>query len=108
MHKHALKEFDTKKDRFTKTQLEQLLNRYNWEPADLVDESSTYYRENYADTSLDREDLMNVIQNHPEVIKTPIAMYRDKAFFQNSAYDFIKEEMEFNGINPKHANKDEV
>ena len=104
---HKLKELDVSKETLTELQLEILSDKFGAKPRDLIDKTSEYYKEHYADKDVDREDILKIIKNNPGLLNTPIAVYKGKAHFLDSPYDFIRKDLGNSGIKSRHGNEQE-
>lgn len=104
---HAVKEIDVQKNTLTELQFEMLADKFDLDPYELIDDKSEVFKEKYADSDLEPSDILKIMKNNPEMIKTPIAVYHDNGRIMGSAYEFIKDDMFQNGINSENANKEE-
>jgi len=91
-HLH-IKEFDLYEDDFSEFQIEEIIQRLNIQPSELINKNSKLYLEKYSDKELGHKDILKVLSQKPEMIKTPIALYHDHARFVGTGYEFIKEDM---------------
>jgi len=91
-HYHV-KALDVRKHTFTEWQLEEILERLEMEPDDLINQRSAVYLEEYVGVELSREDVLKAIRKHTDLIRTPVAIYHDTARLIGSSYEFIKKEM---------------
>lgn len=104
---YVLKERDTRKERFTETQLKGIANKLGVTPVDLIEKKSELYKEKYRDADLDEHDVLMLIKQEPEILRTPIVLYHDYAEFVDSKYEFVKRGMASPDITSKQANKEE-
>jgi arsenate reductase-like glutaredoxin family protein len=96
-----VKEINVYKDKITEQQFMDIARRLNVNPAELFDRQSEEYREKYADTKLSKDDVLKILKHNSSILRTPIAMYHDQAYFVQSPYDFVKTGLAFKGINPE-------
>jgi len=98
---YKVKEINVYKDKITEQQFMDLANRLNVQPKELFDKQSDDYKEKYTGTELSKDDVLKILKHTPSILKTPIAVYHDKAYFVQSPYDFVKTGLAFNGIDPE-------
>lgn len=102
---HVLNEKDVMNGILTKTQLAEIAKDMNVEVSDLVDKNSEYYMQNLKNSSFSEDELTTLMVKHPEIIKTPIAYMGSKVFFVGSAYDFVNEDFDIEGVKSRKANR---
>lgn len=95
---HNVRVFDIQTDRFTETQLEEIVNFMDIDPKELIDVKSDTFQKEYANVDLTREGVISVLSLKPKLMRTPIAIYQDRSRFVGSAYEFIKEDMANVGV----------
>ncbi|HET8858615.1 arsenate reductase family protein, partial [Marivirga sp.] len=71
------------------------------------DENNDYYKDKIEGKDFDDNDLLQLLKEHPQLIKTPIIVSEKTAKFIKSAYDFNEMGMAFKEIQNKFANKGE-
>lgn len=103
----VLKERDTRKEPFTETQLKRIADKLGVTSLDLIDKKSELYQAKYRDADLAEHDVLMLIKQEPDILRTPIVLYSDYAEFVDSKYDFVKRGMASPDITSKHANKEE-
>ena len=103
----VLKERDTRRETFTERQLKGIADKLGVTPFDLIDKKSDLYRRKYRDVSLSEDDVLTVIKQEPELLRTPIVLYHDHGSFVDSKYEFVKVGLATPDITSKHANKEE-
>lgn len=105
---HKVREVDVAKEQLTEQQLMDLAYRLDKSPEDLMDKQSSPYKKEYAGKNLDEEDILKSIRRTPHLLKTPIAVFHDKAYVVASPYDFVKKGMRVEGIKERvdEKNKD--
>ncbi len=98
--KYKLKELDVKKDNITEQQFLDLTYRLKIPPIDLFDEQSQTYQENMKGVKLDKEDIVKAVKRTPSLLKTPILVLQDDAFFVESPYALVRKGLVEEGIKP--------
>jgi len=88
-----VKELDTQNDTITELQLEALAEKLGVRAHELVDQNSKAYKDNYKDTMLSPPVMLSVLKQNLDMLRTPVAVYPDRAEFVDSSYKFIKEGM---------------
>lgn len=101
-----VKEIDVYRDKITEQQYMDLASRLNVAPNELFDKLSDEFKEKYAGAELSEDDVLKILKHTPSILRTPIAVYHDKAYFVQSPYDFVKTGLAFKGIDPEMS-KDE-
>jgi len=91
---HKIKEVDLQKDSFTETQIKQIADMLQVEPVSLLDPNSDLYKSDYSKVKLSRSGALKVMAARPELIKTPIALYNDRAVPIGSPYQLVKQDLE--------------
>jgi arsenate reductase len=104
---YKLREVDIKKDAFTETQLKEIANKLGVNPMDLVDRQSDIFKDKYKNSSMNENDVLTVLSHEPDIMRTPIVLYKDKGAFVDSKYEFVKRGMASPDITSEHANKEE-
>lgn len=90
---HKLQTIDITKEHITETQLAELADQLGVEVRELVDEQSALYKDNFAGKDFEDGEILRVLAQNLEMLKTPIALKDEKAFFVTASYDFIKQDM---------------
>lgn len=90
---HKLQTIDITKEHITETQLAELADQLGVNVRELIDEQSALYKDNFADKDFEDGEILRVLVQNLEMLKTPIALKDEKAFFVTSSYDFIKQDM---------------
>lgn len=98
---YKLKEIDLSKEKLTGQQFMDLTYRLKVPPLDLFDKQADTFMQNLKGVKLSKEDILKTVKHTPSVVKTPIAVFYNKAYFVSSAYDFVKQGLEVEGINPE-------
>lgn len=66
------------KNHITKVELIDIINKLNIQPIDLVRKSESIYKEKYKDSSLTKEQHINMMLENPILIERPIFINGDK------------------------------
>lgn len=104
---HVIKDVDVKEDTISEQQLKNIAYKLNVSVDKMIDTKSMEYRNMVKEKDLDEEDVLTAIKKNPNLLRTPIAIYKDKAFLVNSAYDFVNHDMAVSGITPNHRDSDD-
>lgn len=90
---HKLQTIDVTKEHITETQLVELAQQLGVGIHDLVDTHSALYKDNYENKDFEDAELVRVLSQNLEMLKTPIALKEGEASFVTASYDFIKQDM---------------
>jgi len=82
---YEVKEVNIRKDKLSQLQLTSIADRLGVEPEDLLKDSADK-------TSLDAHDFLDYLKSNLTELKTPIAVYKNKAKFIGTQYEMIKED----------------
>ena len=104
VQKYTVNERNIDKNPLTETQLNQVANDMGLQILDLIDKKSDAYLNEIKDQRFSNEEMMKIVKQHPEILKTPIAMLNNTVFFVHSAYDFVNKGIEIEGIKNKSGN----
>lgn len=104
---YVVKEFDIQNDALTETQLKEIANRLKVPTQELIDKNSDVYKDKFADANFEEEDLLVALKQEPDLMRTPIVLFRDGGEFVESKFDFMKKDMKFNDGKSSRANKEE-
>ena len=74
---------------------------------DLINTNNDYYQDILKGKEFDEDDLLTLIKDHPQIVKTPILESKASAKFIKSPYDFNELDMAFKEIKSEYANKGE-
>ncbi|MBK6263560.1 hypothetical protein JKA74_00820 [Marivirga sp. S37H4] len=107
LDKHYINEVDIYKQTLTERQLAELAGKLNVHVGELLDEESEFYKDNLTDSQLETNDILVLIKNNPDILKTPIVEYGKSADFVGSAYDFNNIDLEFESNKDELSNRDE-
>ncbi|UII24124.1 arsenate reductase family protein [Fulvivirga ligni] len=100
----ALNDKDVNKVKITETQLAEIADDMGVAVVQLVDENSEYYMNELKGKSINDSELTTILSKNPQAIKTPIAYLGKKAFFVDSAYSFVKQGIEIEGVKSEKGN----
>ncbi|KYG78604.1 hypothetical protein EV198_1454 [Roseivirga ehrenbergii] len=104
VQKYTVNDRNIDKNPLTETQLNQVANDMGLQILDLIDKKSDAYLNEIKDQRFSNEEMMKIVKQHPEILKTPIAMLNNTVFFVHSAYDFVNKGIEIEGIKSKSGN----
>lgn len=103
---HQMKDIDLNQDQLTETQIKELSQKMGIEPKELIDKQSTEYLKYFSTTELTDNSTLKALKQNPAMMKTPIAIYHDRAEFVGTPYEFIKKDMNVKS-NDLQQNKNE-
>ena len=89
----VIKEIDVRSHVFTESQFEQIAEKLHLTLADLVDRESPTFIKEYINVKLTDEDILIALKKNGDLIKTPLALYKNEGRIINSSYELIKEGM---------------
>ena len=90
-NKSIVNGIDITKTRVSQTDWSQMAEMLNIKIHDLIDETSKFIKEKTkSDVDLDDFDALKIIQNNPEIVTKPIAIYKDKIIQANHENDLLK------------------
>lgn len=98
---------DISKDHLTQTQIAELAEKMNMSIADLVNTNHEDYINDYKNKDLPDTEWLKLLEEKPELLRTPIAMTSSKTFIVEDPYTFVNRDMDNGGIKNETANKDE-
>ncbi len=107
LDQHYINAIDLDKEVMTERQWAELATKLNVAVKDLIDENNAYYKDELEGKDFDDNDLLHIIKDHPQIIKTPIIDAAKYARFIKSPYDFNEMDMAFAEIKKNLANKRE-
>src|SRR5690606_31775501 len=105
LNKHKINELDITKNKLTSTQLAELAQKLNVPIIDLFDKRSSFFRDNVAGNDMGEEDLLTILKEETDCLKTPIMVYADKAVVLDSKYDTNTIDLAIEGIKNYDRNK---
>ncbi|RXJ44282.1 arsenate reductase family protein [Gelidibacter gilvus] len=89
-HGLPLEKIDLLKTPLTGTQITELAKRLGLNIEELVNQQHYKYRKKFTAQSFTSEDWITVIQNHPEIMKQPIALRGNKTILVETPTDIIR------------------
>lgn len=107
LDQHFINAIDLSKETLTERQWAEIAQKLNVTIQELIDENNDYYQDELKGKEFDEHDLLRLIKDHPQIIKTPIIDSEKHAKFIKSPYDFNEMDMAFNEIKKHLANKGE-
>ncbi|EAZ82749.1 arsenate reductase family protein [Algoriphagus machipongonensis] len=91
---HSLSKFinqiDVVKEKITTTQWNSLLMKLNLRAKDLLNRAHPDYQMHIAGKNWDEESWLNILVKYPHLIKSPIAIWRNKAILCRTPSDILK------------------
>ena len=78
------------KTKFTGTQIAELADRLTMEIKDLINQEHPSYKPRFEQHDFSDDDWIKMIQNHPEIMKQPIAIRGDLTILVETPTDIIK------------------
>lgn len=94
----ALNEKDLAKSNLTERQFAELASKMDIPVQELVDTNADYYLSEVKGKSFEDDQWLKLLTQHPEMVKTPIAMVGDNAYFVTSPLNLISKDIEIDGI----------
>ena len=82
-------EIDLNHEKLTATQWDQLLLKLNLRAKDLLNRAHPDYQRLIAGKDWDEEGWLNILINHPYLVKAPIILFRDKAILCITPTDIL-------------------
>ena len=104
---YKVKEFNIRQETLTETQLKEIADRLSVQPKDLMDSSSSIYMDKYANANLSEQDILIALKHEPDLMRTPIALYKNEAHFVGSKYEYVKKDLSYSDEKTSKANKGE-
>ncbi len=89
-HGLVVEEIDVSKTPLTGTQIAELANRLGVEIKDLINHEHNKYTGKFNFKDFTCEDWITMIQNHPEIMKQPIALRGNKTILVETPTDILK------------------
>lgn len=88
-HGLAIEEIDILNTTLTGTQITELADRLGVRVNEMVNQEHYKYRKKFTAQCFSSEDWITVIQNHPEIMIQPIALWGDKTILVKTPTDII-------------------
>jgi arsenate reductase len=89
-HGLATEEIDILKTPLTGTQITELADRLGISIQEMVNQEHYKYRRKFTLQCFSPEDWITVIQNHPEIMKQPIALRGDRTIWVKTPTDILR------------------
>lgn len=105
LNKHKINELDVAKTPLTSTQISQLAQTLHVPIIQLFDENAAGYRDNVKGKDMDDHDLLTILKEEPDNLRTPIMVFREKAIFLESEYDTNSMDIAIQGIKDFDTNQ---
>jgi arsenate reductase len=83
-------EIDVMKEKVTTTQWDQILRMLELRPKDLLNRAHPDYQNQIAGKDWDDEGWLNILVRFPHLIKSPIAIFRNRAVLCHTPTDILK------------------
>ena len=83
-------EIDIIKEPITATQWDQILRKLELRAKDLLNRSHPDYQNLIAGKDWDEEGWLNILVRHPYLIKSPIAIFKNRAILCRTPSDILK------------------
>ena len=107
LDQHYINEIDLSKETLTERQWAEIAKKLNLTVKELIDENNDYYQDVLEGKDFDDNDLLQVMKEHPQIIKSPIIDSDQFTRFIKSPYDFNEMDLAFEEIKSHYANKGE-
>lgn len=98
LDQHYINEIDLTKQNLTERQWAELATKLNVSVKELINENDEYYIDVLEGKDFDDNDLLQLIVDHPQMVKTPIIDSTKYARFIKSPFDFNEMDMAFQDI----------
>ncbi|MBN3519028.1 glutaredoxin [Algoriphagus lutimaris] len=85
-----INQIDVVKERITTTQWNSMLMKLNLRAKDLLNKAHPDYQSKIAGNDWDEESWLNILVRNPHLIKSPIAVLRNKAILCRTPSDILK------------------
>ncbi len=90
-NKSIVNGIDITKTRVSQTDWSQMAEMLKINVRDFIDETSEFIKEkSKGDLNIDEFDALKLIQNNPEIVTKPIAIYKDKIVLARHENDLLK------------------
>jgi len=89
-HGLPIEEIDILKTPLTGTQIAELADRLGIKINEMVNQEHYKYRRKFTIKCFSSEDWITVIQNHPEIMRQPIALRGDRTIWVETPTDIIQ------------------
>jgi len=85
-----INQIDVVKEKITTTQWNSMLIKLNLRAKDLLNKAHPEYQSKIAGRNWDEESWLNILVRNPHLIKSPIAILRNKAILCKTPSDILK------------------
>lgn len=85
-----IQEINILKTKLTGMQIAELAGRLNMEIRDLINQEHSSYKSRFEQHDFSDDDWIKMIQNHPKIMKQPIAIRGDLTILVETPTDIIK------------------
>ena len=108
----VLNEKDISKANLTERQFAELANSMNISVSELADTNADFFLSDIKGKSFGDDQWLKLLAQHPELVKTPIAMIGNNTYFVSSPLNLIADDLEIEGIKsqkgePSESNRNE-
>ncbi len=93
-----INEQDLSKTNLTERQFAEIARQMDIDINELADKNSDYYLSELKDKDFSEDEMLKLLAVHPELVKTPIAWIGEHAYFVESPFKLIPEDLEIEGI----------
>jgi arsenate reductase len=76
--------------RVSSTLFQVFVNKLNEDPKSLINKSDPYYQEHIRGKNFSTNGWFDILTNHPNLLKAPLAMYHNKAIVCNTPTDILR------------------
>lgn len=94
----AINEQDLSKSNLTERQFAQLADNMNIPISDLADKNSDYFLAEIKDKEFSDEEMLKLLNAHPELVHTPIALIGEHTYFVKSPFELVNKDLDIEGI----------
>lgn len=98
---------DISKTHLTQTQIAELAQKMGISVKDMVDKNHELYITEFKDKDIPSTEWLKLLQENPQLMRTPIAMTPEETFIVEDPYQFVNRDMDDGGIKSKQANEHE-
>lgn len=105
LDKVVVNEQDISQSVLTERQIAGLATDMDIPVAGLLDKNSELYLDKIQDSDYEDQELLKLMHNNADLIKTPIAAVGAYVYFVESPYELIHEDLNFDGIESPMGNK---
>ena len=78
------------KEHFTPTCWRQILQMLDMEPKQIVNKANSYYQEHLRGRNFSKDDWINILTHHPDLIRGTIAIRGNRAVFIDNPTDVLR------------------